>query len=163
VRLAGAGIIIAAFVAWAVRSYASAIAVSLSATRHSTSEASSPTQEDGVVLRVALRKQRRLRLQVARCTMDIRLLGDSQGSLAISSQVSWALTQALRASADRSALASGDEVSYQVSFQAPHDRALDVKVVVSGAPAILQWIGWPSWSTSIVIPVATQEERPDGG
>jgi hypothetical protein len=142
VRLAGAGIIIAAFVAWAVRTCASAVAVSPSATRHSISDASSPTREDGVVLQVALRRQRRVRVQVARCTAEIRLLGDSQGPMAISPQVSWALTQTLRESADRNALASGDEVSYQASFRAPHDRAIDVKVVAFGAPAILQWIGW---------------------
>ena len=153
-RLAGGGIIIAAFVAWAINTYVSAVAVSLSATRHFIADASSPPRGDGVVLQVALRRQRRVRVEVERCTAEIRLLGGSQDSLAVAPQVSWALTQALRATDDREALATGNEVSYQVSFRAPNDQALHVKVIAFGAPRILQWFGWPSWSASLIVPQA---------
>jgi hypothetical protein len=70
----------------------------------------------------------------------------------------WALTQALRAADDRQALAMGNEVSYQVSFRAPNDQALHVKVIAFGGLPILQWFGWPSWSASIFVP----EDRAGG-
>jgi hypothetical protein len=154
VRLAGAGIIVVAFGTWIIGTYNSAIAVSLSATRHSISDAPARTGEDAIVLRVALRRQRPVRVQVEGCAVEIRLLGGAQGSLDIAGQVGWALTQALRAPDDTNSLAAGAEVSYQVSFRAPDDRALDVKVVASGAPPILQWIGCPAWSASIIVPPA---------
>jgi hypothetical protein len=159
VRLAGIGIIVVAFGTWIIGTHNSAIAVSLSATRHSISDAPTPTGEDAVVLRVALRRQRHVRVQVEGCAAEIQLLGGSPGSLPVAPQMSWALTQALRAPDDRNSLAAGAEVSYQVSFRAPHDRALDVKVVASGAPPILQWIGWLAWSASIIVPPQGPQDR----
>jgi hypothetical protein len=159
VRLAGIGIIVVAFGTWIIRTYNSAIAVSLSATRHSIFDAPTPTGEDAIVLRVALRRRRPVRVQVEGCAAEIQLLGGSQGSLDIAPEVAWALTQALRATDDRNSLATGDEVSYKVSFRAPHDRALDVKVVASGAPRSLRWVGWPAWSASIIVPLSGSRTR----
>jgi hypothetical protein len=160
VRLAGVGIIVAAFATWVIRSYNAAVGVSLSASRHPISGASTPTGEDGVTLRVTFRRQRPVRVHVEYCEAEIQLLGGLHGLLDVGSQVGWALTQALHATNDGNSLSSGSEVSYQVSFWAPHDRALDVKVTASGAPKSLHWIGWPAWSASIIIPPADLENRP---
>jgi hypothetical protein len=161
VRLAGIGIIVAAFATWLIRTYNAALAISLSASRHPIAGASTPTGEDGVTLRVGLRRQRSVRVHVERCEAEIQFLGSPLGVLAVGSQVGWALTQALTAADDGSSLASGGEVSYQVSFWAPEDRAIDVKVIVSGAPRIFQWVGWPAWSASITIPAADSQNRPE--
>jgi hypothetical protein len=157
VRLARVGIIVAVFATWLLRTYNVAFAVSLSASRHPVSGESAPTGADGVTLRVAFRRQRAVRVHVERCEADIKLLGSPPGALDVGPQVGWALTQALHATDDGNSLASGNEVSYQVSFWAPYDRALDVKVIASGAPAILRWVGWPAWSASIIIPPAVSE------
>jgi hypothetical protein len=160
VRLAGVGIIVALFATWLIRTYDAALAISLSASRHPISGAATPTGEDGVTLRVGLQRQRPVRVHVERCEAEIQSRGGPRGVLDVGSQVGWALTQALTADDDGSALASGDEVSYQVSFWAPRDRAIDVKVIVSGAPRILRWVGWPAWSASITMPAANSRDRP---
>ncbi len=163
VRLAGVGIIVAVLATWIVSSYNAAVAISLSASRHPISGAATPTGEDGVTLRVTFRRQRPVRVHVERCRVEIRLVGSPRSVVDIGSQVGWALTQALHATDDGNAFARGDEVSYQASFWAPRDRALDVKVIASGAPAILGWVGWPAWSTSISIRPSSSENRPGGG
>jgi hypothetical protein len=163
VRLAGAAIIVVAFGAWTVGTYNSAVAISLSATRHSSSGAATPVAEDTIVLRVGLRKQRPVRVQVEKCVAEIGALGLPQDSLnRVATQVGWALTQAVRATDDRTSLAAGNENSYQVSFQAPHDRTIVVKVVASGAPPILQWLGWPAWSASIRVPPSDSPNQSGG-
>jgi hypothetical protein len=124
VRLAGVGIIVAGFAIWIVRTYNAAIAISISASRNPISDASTPTGEDGVTLRVAFRRQRPVRVDVERCEAEIQLLGSPHGVLDVESQVGWALTQALHATDDGNSLASGDEASYQVSFWVPRDRAM---------------------------------------
>ncbi len=161
VRLAGVGIIVGAFATWLIRTYNAALAVTLSASRQPISGAPTPRGEDGVTLRVGLRRKRRVRVHIERCEVEIQSLGSPHGFLDVGSQVGWALTQALTASDDGRSLAPGGEVSYQVSFWAPHDRAIDVKVVVSGAPQLLQWAGWPAWSASITIPAAGSQNRPE--
>ena len=161
VRLAGVGIIVAAFAMWLIRTYNAALAISLSASRHPIAGASTPTGEDGVTLRLALRRQRPVRVHVERCEAEIQFLGSPRGFLDAGSQVGWALTQALTAADDGSSLASGGEVSYQVSFWAPHDRAIDVKVIVLGAPPILRWLDWPAWSASMTVPAAGSQNPPE--
>jgi len=161
VRLAGVGIIVAAFATWLIRAYNAALAVTLSASRHPISGASTPTGDDGVTLRLALRRQRSVRVHVERCEAQIQSLGSPHGFLDVGSQVGWALTQALTTTDDGSSLGSGGEVSYQVSFWAPHDRAIDVNVIVSGAPPILRWLDWPAWSASMTIPAAGSQNPPE--
>jgi len=161
VRVAGVGIIVAVFATWITRTYNAALAITLSASRQPTSGAPTPTGEDGVTLRVGLRRQRRVRVHIERCEVEIQALGSPHGFLDVGSQVGWALTQALTAADDGSALASREEVSYQVSFWAPHDRAIDVKVLVSGAPPILRWLDWPAWSASITMPAAGSQNAPE--
>lgn len=161
VRLPGVGIIVAAFATWLIRTYNAALAISLSANRHPIAGASTPTGDDGVTLRVALRRQRPVRVHAKRCEAEIQSHGSPRGSPDVGSRVGWALRQALTAADDGSALASGDEVSYQVSFWAPRDRAIDVQVIISGAPRIFQWVGWPAWSASITIPAAGSSNRPE--
>lgn len=95
-----------------IRTYNAALAISLSASRHPISGAITPTGEDGVTLRVGLRRQRPVRVHVERCEAEIQSLGSPHGSLDVGSQVGWALTQALTAADDGSSLASGGEVSY---------------------------------------------------
>jgi hypothetical protein len=162
VRLAGVGIIVAAFATWLIRSYDTAVTISLAASRHPISGAST-NGEDGVTLRVTFRRQRSVRIHVERCEAEIALVGTPPAILDVGAQVGWALTQALHATDNGSALATEHEVSYQASFWAPHDQAIDVRVVASGAPAILGWIGWPAWSASVAIPPSSSENRPGGG
>jgi hypothetical protein len=161
VRLAGVGIILAAFATWTIRTYNAAVALSLSASRHPIAGAPAPAGEDGVTLRVGLRRQRSVRVHVERCEAKIQSCGNPHRFLDVGSQVGWALTQALTASDDGSSLASGHEVSYQVSFWAPHDRAIDVKVIVLGAPPILRWLDWPAWSASMTVPAAGSQNPPE--
>jgi hypothetical protein len=161
VRLAGVGIIVAAFATWIFRTYSAALAVTLSASRQRISGALTPTGEDGVTLRVALRRQRSVRVHVERCEAEIQSLGSPHGFLDVGAQVGWALTQALTASDDGSSLASGNEVSFQVSFWAPRDRAIDVKVLVSGTPPVLRWLDWPAWSASMTIPAVGSQNPPE--
>jgi hypothetical protein len=40
--------------------------------------------------------------------------------------------------------------------------ALDVKVVASGAPQGFRWLGWPTWSASLAVPLAGPEDQRGG-